>query len=124
MEFVLYFKHNSNEIREKEVAKLDRIVEFMTKNPETKIEVKGYTDSLGLLDYNLHISDLRANIIKIYLTNRGIHNSRIKAKGLGPENPIASNETLEGRRLNRRVEIEFYTKNAYDRYSNVSSLSQ
>jgi general secretion pathway protein A len=124
MNFVVYFKHNSNELHDKAVAKLDRIVEFMRNNPETKIEVKGYTDSSGLLDYNLYISDLRANIVKTYLASNGIHNSRIEAKGLGPENPIASNETPEGRRLNRRVEIEFYSNNAYDSYSNISSPSQ
>jgi outer membrane protein OmpA-like peptidoglycan-associated protein len=118
MKFVVYFKYNSNEIQEKAVAKLDRIVEFMTKNPETRIELKGYTDSSGVLDYNFHISDLRANIIKIYLASKGIHSSRIEAKGLGPENPIVSNETIEGRELNRRVEIEFYANNDYDSYSN------
>jgi general secretion pathway protein A len=119
MKFIVYFKKNSNELHDKAVAKLDRIVKFLTNNPETKVEVKGYTDSSGLLDYNLYISNLRANIVKSYLGSKGIDNSRIEARGLGPENPIASNETLEGRRLNRRVEIEFYTDDTYKSYSNV-----
>jgi general secretion pathway protein A len=112
MNFVIHFNHNSNELHEGAVQKLDRIIEFMTRNPDTRIEVKGYTDNSGNQDYNLYISELRANLIKTYLTSKGIHNSRIETKGLGPENPIASNETLEGKKLNRRVEIEFYSKNS------------
>ena len=77
---------------------------------QTRIEVKGYTDKTGPLDYNLSISDLRANLIKNYLTNKGIQYSRIEAKGLGPKNPIGGNETIEEKRLNRRVEIDVYSK--------------
>jgi outer membrane protein OmpA-like peptidoglycan-associated protein len=110
MNCVIHFKHNSNELYEGAFEKLDRIIEFMTRNPDTRIEVKGYTDNTGNLDYNLYISELRANLIKTYLTSKGIHNSRIETKGIGPKNPIASNETLEGKKLNRRVEIEFYGK--------------
>ncbi len=72
-----------------------------------EISVKGYTDSSGSLSYNVSISKFRANIIKTYLAGKGINPSRITALGLGPENPLASNETAEGRRQNRRVEIEF-----------------
>jgi general secretion pathway protein A len=110
MNCVIHFKHNSNELHEEAVEKLDRVIEFMTHNPDTRIEVKGITDNTGNLDYNLYITDLRANLIKTYLTSKGIHNSKIKTKGFGPKKPLASNETLEGKKLNRRVEIEFYGK--------------
>lgn len=110
MNLVVYLEHNLNELNDKEIAKLDRIVDFMTYNPNSRIEVKGYTDNSGRSYYDSFISDMRANIIKTYLENKGVHRSRIKATGLGTKNPIASNETQEGRRLNRRVEIEFYNK--------------
>jgi outer membrane protein OmpA-like peptidoglycan-associated protein len=110
MNCVIHFKHNSNELHEGDVEKLDRVIEFMTHNPDTRIEVKGFPDNTGNLDYNPYISDLRTNLIKTYLTNKGIHKSRIKTKGLGPNNPIAGNESLEGKKLNRRVEIDVYSK--------------
>jgi general secretion pathway protein A len=110
MNCVIHFKHNSNELNEEAVEKLDRVIEFMAHNPDTRIEVKGFTDNGGNLDYNLYITDLRANLIKTYLTSKVIHNSKIKTKGFVLKKPIASNETLEGKKLNRRVEIEFYGK--------------
>jgi len=110
MNLVVYIEYNLTELNDKALAELDRLADFMTYNPDTKIKVKGYSDNSGLSDYDLYISDMRAKIIKTYLANKGIHDSRIKAKGLGPKNPIASNETRQGRRLNRRVEIEFYSK--------------
>jgi len=79
----------------------------MLENPDMAINVTGYTDSSGNLSYNVSISKFRANIIKTYLAGKGVSPSRITAFGLGPENPIASNETAEGRSQNRRVEIEF-----------------
>ena len=111
MNLVVYFEKNSNELNDKAIAKLDRIVDFMSNNPDTKIDVKGYNDNSGRSDYDLYISDKRASIIKTYLENKGIHDSRIKARGLGQKNPIVSNETQEGKRLNRRVEVKFYSKN-------------
>jgi general secretion pathway protein A len=69
--------------------------------------VKGYTDSEGSLSYNRSVSEFRANIIKSYLVGKGVDPVRITSQGMGPQEPIASNDTAEGRRLNRRVEIEF-----------------
>ena len=74
---------------------------------ETKIKIIGYTDSTGDYDYNLSVSRLRADKIKNYLLSNGVNLLNIETLGQGPENPIASNATLEGRRKNRRIEIEF-----------------
>jgi general secretion pathway protein A len=107
---VIYFKHNSNDLPDKAYQTLDRIAVAIIENPDINISIKGYTDSTGELSYNMSISNFRANIIKSYLVGKGIRSSRITAVGLGPENPIASNDTAEGRRQNRRVELEFSTQ--------------
>ncbi|UCH23548.1 MAG: AAA family ATPase [Deltaproteobacteria bacterium] len=104
---IIYFNHNSNDLPEKTYKTLDRVASVLLENPGMDINVTGYTDSSGSLSYNVSISKFRANIIKTYLAGKGVSPSRITALGLGPENPIASNETAEGKRQNRRVEIEF-----------------
>jgi outer membrane protein OmpA-like peptidoglycan-associated protein len=108
---IIYFKHNSTELSDKAVEKLDCIVEFMLNNPETRIEMKSYTHRRGRLGCNLNISNLRASAIKSYLASKGVHISRIEAKGLGPKNPFAGNKTLKGKNLNRRVKSSFIAKN-------------
>ncbi|HDL07974.1 MAG TPA: OmpA family protein, partial [Desulfobacteraceae bacterium] len=96
----------SNELSEKALKKLDQLAAFMIQNYGIKIFVKGYTDSSGNYNYNLWLSDIRANIVKTYLISKGIRPYKIETRGMGPENPIASNDTAEGRNANRRIEIE------------------
>jgi outer membrane protein OmpA-like peptidoglycan-associated protein len=104
---LIHFKHNSNELPDQSFAKLDQMADYLLHNPEVSINIKGFTDSTGSYSYNISVSEFRANTIKTYLIGKGVDITRIKAFGLGPENPIASNETGAGRRKNRRVEIEF-----------------
>jgi len=106
---LIYFKHNSNELPDQSFAKLDQMADYLLHSPEVSINIKGFTDSTGSYSYNISVSEFRANTIKTYLIGKGVDIARIKAFGLGPENPIASNETEAGRRKNRRVEIEFIT---------------
>jgi general secretion pathway protein A len=68
--------------------------------------ITGYSDSLGQEQYNVKLSEFRANTVKSYLMGRGLAESRIRVQGLGSQDPIASNETTDGRNANRRVEIE------------------
>lgn len=104
---LIYFKHNSNELSDKSFETLNQIGDYLLKKPDTSINIKGYTDSTGNYSYNISVSEFRANTIKTYLAGKGIEAARIKTFGMGPENPIASNETEAGRQKNRRVEIEF-----------------
>ena len=104
---LIYFKHNSNELPEESFEKLNQIADYVLQKPGSSINIKGYTDSTGSYSYNVSVSEFRANTIKTFLAGKGIESARIKTFGMGPENPIASNETEEGRRKNRRVEIEF-----------------
>ena len=103
---IIYFKYNSNELPDKSFEMLNRIAAFLLQNPSASIDIKGYSDSTGSYNYNVSVSEFRANTIKTYLVGKGVPPSRIKSTGLGPENPIATNDTEEGRRKNRRVEIE------------------
>ena len=70
------------------------------------MKISGYTDSSGGEDANLRLSEKRAQRVKAYLVENGIDENRLEAKGFGEANPIADNDTAEGRRKNRRVELE------------------
>jgi len=102
---IIYFEHNSNELPPKAYETLESIVKFTSQRPDLKITVEGYTDSHGDPVYNKQLSKYRADMVKNYLIGHGIEPSDIIAIGRGPQNPIKSNETFEGRKQNRRVEI-------------------
>jgi general secretion pathway protein A len=108
---IINFKYNSNELPPESFETLDRIADFLKRNPAAGIDIKGYTDSSGSRSYNISVSEFRANTIKTYLVGKGVSAARITAAGLGPENPLAKNDTEEGRRKNRRVEIELNIQN-------------
>lgn len=107
---ILDFKHNSNDFSDGDYKTLEKVAGFMKMNPDTFALIIGYTDDMGTYSYNINLSSFRANIVKSYLAGKGIDISRLRATGLGPENPRASNSTPEGRRMNRRVEIEIMGK--------------
>lgn len=84
---------------------LDRLVGFLERYPQRRVEIEGHTDNVGANQYNLGLSQRRAESVLNYLTQRGIDSNRLSALGLGQERPIASNDTAAGRQQNRRVEI-------------------
>jgi OmpA-OmpF porin, OOP family len=84
---------------------LDEVVTILKTNPSMTGEVRGYTDSTGSLEYNQKLSEARAKAVRDYLIKQGIGPERIRAKGFGPAQPVASNDTAEGRAQNRRVEL-------------------
>jgi general secretion pathway protein A len=102
---VINFGHNSNDLSDEDFETLEPIGAFISQHPDTKIIIKGYTDAYGNYMYNKNISKFRANLVKSYFVGRGISPSRIRTFGMGSENPRRSNQTREGRMLNRRVEI-------------------
>jgi OOP family OmpA-OmpF porin len=85
---------------------LDEVVNVLKKNPELSVEFGGHTDSVGTTAYNMKLSQRRANAVKAYLVNMGIDAQRLSTAGYGLTKPVASNDTVEGRSLNRRVEIK------------------
>jgi len=86
-------------------ANLDKLIPVFNQYPDTNIQIYGYTDSTGSAEYNLKLSDERAASVKAYLATKGLSASRFVTKGMGIAEPIASNDTPEGRSQNRRVEF-------------------
>jgi outer membrane protein OmpA-like peptidoglycan-associated protein len=85
---------------------LKKVADSMKENPRTKAILKGHTDNIGSKAYNMRLSKVRANSVKLYLVKQfGIKRSRIAAFGYGFSKPVADNNTEEGRQKNRRVEI-------------------
>lgn len=110
-DLIIYFDINSNEIDGQSYPLLDRIAYYLVRHSEEKINVRGYTDSSGSEGYNESVSMFRANNVKSYLIGKGVEPENIKIFAMGAQNPIASNDSFEGRRKNRRVEIEFLQEN-------------
>ncbi len=86
-------------------ANLDKLVPVFNEYSQTNIQIYGYTDSTGKPEYNQLLSEQRANSVKDYLATKGIVASRFNIIGMGIADPIATNDTPEGRSLNRRVEF-------------------
>jgi OOP family OmpA-OmpF porin len=89
---------------------LDAAASALTAQPNFNAEVAGYTDSKGGKAYNVILAKQRAESVRQYLISKGIDSARLSAKGYGESNPVASNETADGREANRRVEIKLLPK--------------
>lgn len=84
---------------------LSSVITFLNTYPQAKVTVTGYTDSQGSSAFNQKLSEKRAEKVKTALVDNGVENDRITTAGKGEADPIASNDTLEGRKQNRRVDI-------------------
>lgn len=84
---------------------LNDLVELMKMKSTLVIEIGGHTDNVGKADVNMRLSQARANTVRNYLVKKGIAANRVKAKGFGDTKPVAPNDTEEGRKQNRRTEV-------------------
>ena len=84
---------------------LNKLVAFLNKYPDRTVEIQGYTDSVGSEDYNLGLSQRRADSVRSYLVGQGIGSGRLVTSGKGMSSPVAGNDTSSGRQQNRRVEV-------------------
>jgi outer membrane protein OmpA-like peptidoglycan-associated protein len=84
---------------------LDQLAQFLAEHPERRVQVDGFTDSVGTDVYNQELSQLRADAVRAALIGRGVDASRIGTQGYGKGYPVASNGDPGGRQLNRRVEV-------------------
>jgi len=102
----LNFDFNKTAVKKIYYPELKKIAEILKNNPNLKIEVAGHTDSIGSDEYNLKLSQKRAEAVKNVLIDKfGIDSNRIVAKGYGEKYPLVPNTTATNRALNRRVEI-------------------
>ena len=92
--------------------KMNQLAQFLTEHPDRRVEVDGFTDSVGSDAYNDDLSERRANSVKAAIVSRGIDPSRINTQGYGKAYPVASNSDSGGRQLNRRVEVVIGNDNA------------
>jgi outer membrane protein OmpA-like peptidoglycan-associated protein len=86
-------------------SNLDQLVSFLAKYPARTVAIEGHTDSVGGDDYNLGLSQRRADAVRSHLVRQGVDAGRISTMGAGKASPVASNDTAAGRQQNRRVEV-------------------
>ena len=99
----IQFEFNSSVLKTEAYPILDKLSSMMRENGGS-VMLKGYASSEGTAAYNMKLSKDRANSVKTYLVNSGVSSNKVSSKGFGEANPIASNDTEEGRIMNRRVE--------------------
>jgi len=101
----VHFDFNKARIRPGDAAVLDEAAATLKANPNTTVNVNGYCDSIGKENYNLKLSDRRADAVVDYLVKAGIPSSQLIPHGYGKTDFVAPNNTAEGRAQNRRVEL-------------------
>ncbi|MCI0515575.1 OmpA family protein, partial [candidate division KSB1 bacterium] len=99
------FETASDKLTPESFAILDGVIVGLKDNKDVQIEVRGYTDNKGADKYNQKLSERRAQAVMKYLVDSGIDSARLKAAGYGKKDPIAPNDTPEGRAKNRRIEF-------------------
>ncbi len=101
----IVFKSGSAELTPTSEDILSKAYNTLEQNPDIEVQIIGHTDNVGRHVTNMKLSLDRANAVKEYLVNKGIHSTRISTSGMGPDKPITSNKTAEGKQKNRRIEF-------------------
>ncbi len=102
----VFFDTDKATLKPMSYIELDKLAEIMTNNPKMKIEISGHTDNVGTKTYNQRLSQSRAESVVNYLLSKGFSQDRMTFKGYAFDEPIATNDTEEGRAQNRRVEFK------------------
>lgn len=101
----VFFKPNTDQLKEVSYLELDRVVQFLLADPELEVEIAAHTNGWLSHSLSLQLSEQRAKVIADYLYSRGVTSEQVQYKGYGKTSPLASNDTLEGRRKNQRIEL-------------------
>jgi outer membrane protein OmpA-like peptidoglycan-associated protein len=104
------FRSGSSTLTNASYTKLYEALDVLKQNPDMRIEIQGHTDSTGPMDFNLRLSERRAQSVKDFLVANGISSSRLVVRGYGESQPIADNYTEHGRMLNRRIEFKILSQ--------------
>lgn len=102
------FEFDKAEVRKDAMPIFNPLVSYLKDNPNSKVWIEGHTDNVGTGAYNMELATRRAEAVRDLLIKTGVDSKRIAAKGYGESQPIASNDTPEGRQANRRVEVEVF----------------
>ena len=124
----IQFENGKATIKKNSYKILNDIAKIFIDNSNYIVEVQGHTDNVGKYDYNVDLSERRAQSVRTYLIKQGVPAERLSAHGYGPDRPIADNKTKAGRALNRRVEFnitfeEVTYETIYDRVQNTDSTT-
>jgi OmpA-OmpF porin, OOP family len=106
----IYFDFDKTTLKSESFVELNKVVDFLKKNPNVEIEIAGHTDNKGADDYNQNLSQGRSQAVVDYIVSQGIEDYRLAAHGYGESVPIDTNNTEEGRANNRRVEVKVVKK--------------
>ena len=101
----IFFETGKATLSPQSNVELEKAVDLLKTNPTMIIEVGGHTDNVGDDAYNMKLSHDRSKSVREYLVKAGIASERVQAKGYGESNPIATNDTEDGRKANRRTEF-------------------
>lgn len=101
----IFFDIDKYDLKEKSTTELQKIIGFLNGNPNMRVEISGHTDNSGSAVYNRQLSEKRALSVYTFLTQHGIDKKRLLPRGYGPDQPVASNDSEEGRQQNRRIEF-------------------
>ncbi|NLT50029.1 MAG: OmpA family protein [Ignavibacteria bacterium] len=104
----ILFATNSSTLQDEAKANISKLSTILNKYPDTKVLIVGHTDSDGSDDYNQTLSEKRAASVSSYAISKGVASSRIEKIGLGEKEPVATNDTADGKKQNRRVEIAIF----------------
>lgn len=107
---VIRFKHDSNLFSVVDIERMKEFARVLKLHPEATVNISGYTDSTGDAVYNRRLSDFRAAMVKSFLMGQDLPPEQLRAQGFGNKNPVDSNDTEQGRMMNRRVEISATVK--------------
>jgi outer membrane protein OmpA-like peptidoglycan-associated protein len=99
------FDTGKAELKSGASRKIDQLAQFLTEHPDRRVQIDGFTDSVGSDSYNEDLSQRRANAVRAALIAQGVDSSRIGTEGYGKSYPVATNSDSGGRQLNRRVEV-------------------
>ena len=102
----ILFESDKSLLDKRSFPELDRLIQILKQNPEIKIEIQGHTSTGRTEDFNLKLSQERADAVANYLLEKGIEKERIQAKGYGSSKPIAPNTTEANKAKNRRVSFK------------------
>jgi OOP family OmpA-OmpF porin len=101
----LLFDTNKWDLKPEALPILDQAVDYLQKNTQWNVEIQGHTDSTGSMEWNMTLSERRAESVRDYMVTKGLDASRLTTVGFGPNEPMESNDTREGRAKNRRVDF-------------------